>query len=516
MTGADLVLSFLEQTGIRHLFGNPGTTELPLMAALPRFPLLIYHPVLQESVAVSMADGYAQSARQLAAVLLHATGGVANGLGLLYNAARAGTPLLVVAGQQSRSLALQEGFLHSDMETWLRPLVKWAVEVRTPDDLLRALRRAVHTAVAAPSGPVAVIIPVDLLAAAVPPPLARDLVAVPCRMPEEASDNTLAALAHVLSEARRPAVLAGDHIARETGGPAALTRLLDRTGWPLWLESYPTRAIYPANGPALAGILPRTPGAVAQALAPYDLVVAVGARLFEPFLDDGGTPLPAGTRLVALDQASEEIGRHVPITIGYAGPLAPLLDRLRPLLQAGSRTDTLGLRPHPLWAALGAGLSPDTIIVEEAISWRLPILASLPRPLPDTLYGQKGGTIGWALGAALGISLARPGQPILAIIGDGSFLMAVQGLWNAARLKTPVTYLVLDNAGYGILRQVAATFYPDAPATGLEISGVTWPALCDAFGIPFADVAGDRLAAAVSEALAQRTPHVLRLKVSDP
>jgi benzoylformate decarboxylase len=505
MNGARALLTMLRSAGVDRLFGNPGTTEVPLLDELASFEGITYHLVLQEGVAAGMADGYAQAGRRLGVLSLHVTGGVANALGLIYNASRAGTPLLVLSGQQDTRLALQEPFLYSDMVRWVRPLVKWAHEVAHSPDLPRALRRALAEATGPPSGPVFLAVPLDVLRA--------DHVPVEEVAPAHAGaggiDSAgLSAAAEVLRGARAPLIVAGDRVS-QAGAESELRDLAEATGWPVALEPYPTRFIFPTRHPQARGALPRFAAGVRAALEPHDAALVIGLTPFEHFLYDGAAPIPDGTRVVHLDLAPAYIARNHPVAAGVAGHLCGSLAALREALRGasgrGARSRAAQIEspvhapapadPYEAVAdAIAAVLEPHDILVEEAISARAAILTRIPRSEPGTMFGEKGGTIGWGFPAALGVSLARPGTRVLAVVGDGSLLMEPQGLWTAARYSIPLVLVVLNNGGYTILKQGLATFGGEAARRGVypgtDVPGVDLLALAGSLG-----VAGERVTA---------------------
>src|SRR5687767_15526027 len=152
----------LAEAGVQHIFGNPGTTELPLVDYLALDERLQYILGLQEVPVMSMADGFAMASGSLGVVNLHISCGLGNAMGMLYNAYREGTPLLVTAGQQDRRLRFEEPILWGDMVAVARPWTKWAAEVERVEDLPSALRRAMQTALAPPTGPVFLSLPMDL------------------------------------------------------------------------------------------------------------------------------------------------------------------------------------------------------------------------------------------------------------------------------------------------------------------------------------------------------------------
>ncbi|HLW48410.1 MAG TPA: thiamine pyrophosphate-binding protein [bacterium] len=521
MNGARALLTMLRSAGVDRLFGNPGTTEVPLLDELASFDGITYHLVLQEGVAVGMADGYAQAAGRVGVLSLHVTGGVANALGLLYNASRAGTPLLVLSGQQDTRLALQEPFLYSDMVRWVRPLVKWAHEVAHPSDLPRALRRALREAVAPPSGPVFLAVPLDVLRAQDVP--VEDLG--PPATPRTGADPAaVSAAADLLRRARAPLIVAGDRVAH-AGAEATLLALAEATGWPVALEPYPTRFVFPSPHAQARSPLPRFAAGVRAALEAHDVVLVIGLTPFEHFLYDGASPLPPGTRVIHFDLAPAFIARNHPVAVGVCGDLPGALASLRENLGRASRGDlpgaTIGGGPRPsgptpfddpyapVADVIAGVVEPHDILVEEAISARAAILGRVPRSVPGTLFGEKGGTIGWGFPAALGVGLARPGTGVFAVVGDGSFLMEVQGLWTAARDGIAIVLIVLNNRGYAILKQGLASLGGEAARRGVypgtDVPGVDLLGLARSFG-----VAGERVAAAPGRPWASELRQVLR------
>ena len=163
--GADLLVEVLRSEGVRYIFGNPGTTELPLIDALTEAPDIAYILALQEATAVAMADGYAQGARRPAFLNLHTAGGLGHAMGGLVNSQVSGTPLVVTAGQQDLRHALTDPLLMGDLVAIADPVMKWAREVTSPDQIPILLRRAFHDAAAAPSGPVFLSLPMDVMEA---------------------------------------------------------------------------------------------------------------------------------------------------------------------------------------------------------------------------------------------------------------------------------------------------------------------------------------------------------------
>src|SRR3990167_620059 len=232
ISGKQAFLEILKSEGVSVMFGNPGTTELPLMDGLAREPGIHYVLALQEAVAIAMADGYAQASGGLAAVNVHVSPGLGNAMGMLYDAKKSGAPMLLTAGQHDQSFNVTEPILWSDLPPVARPWVKWSTEAHRLEDLPRIVRRAAKTALAHPSGPVFLSLPVDVLNAE------RDLeLGAPTRVAPRLRGDRAAVdeAARLLAGAKRPLVVAGDAVA-QGGGIAELIEVAELLGAPVRLE----------------------------------------------------------------------------------------------------------------------------------------------------------------------------------------------------------------------------------------------------------------------------------------
>ena len=262
MSGKQAFLALLRQEGVECLFGNPGTTELPLMDALAGDGGLRYILGLQEAAVVAMADGYAQASGRLAVVNVHVAPGLGNALGMLYDAQKAGTPLLVTAGQHDQSFNLTEPILWADLPPIARPFVKWSAEVRRLADLPRAVHRAVKTALAPPTGPVFLSLPADVLNAEGPVELGQPTRVAPRLRGDQAA---IEAAAELLARAERPLVMAGDAVA-QADAHAELVAVAELLGAPVYAEGIASTASYPASHPLFRGTFVRLAPAIRQLL----------------------------------------------------------------------------------------------------------------------------------------------------------------------------------------------------------------------------------------------------------
>lgn len=514
----DLFVDCILGEGIDAVFGNPGTTELPLMEALAARDAPAYYLGLQEIVCLGMADGYAQATGRPALVNLHASPGLGNAMSNLYNSWRARTPLVVTAGQQDTRFNLQEPLLYSDLVRQASQYCKWAWEIRRADEVPAAVRRAFKEAATPPTGPVFLSLPMDLLAEEVAEePLPPTRLAPP-GLPEPGS---LEAAARLLSEAGAPAIVAGDRVDRE-GAQNELQALAETLGAPVWNEPYSQRLPMAPDHPLFAGFMPTFGPLIKDRLGDADVVLVCGGEAFlmyPPF--ERGSPFPDGSKVIHLDSSPQEIGKDFPLDLGMVGGLSltlgalarntageegPRGERGRAAIEriAGARrsfaaeaaTET---SDPPSASGLLHTLAPawrGHIVVDESVSSAAFLQRTLPHSPPAEKYGHRTGGLGWGLPAALGVALARAhgGRRIFCVLGDGAALYAVQGLWTAARYRLDITFVILDNSGYEIIR--AGMRRQGGPAgsggiyPGMTIDDppVDWGALAAAFGLRYRDL----------------------------
>jgi benzoylformate decarboxylase len=479
MNVAAVLMEILKSTGVRYLFGNPGTTELPFLDALPDSSLE-YVLGLQEATAVAAADGYAQASGQVGIVNVHVAPGLANSLSILHNAARSKSPVVVTAGQQDTRFLMHEPILAADLARMAEQFTKWSHEVRRPEDAPIALRRALKVALTPPTGPVFLSMPMDLMGPAVddtgaaPPPVAAK------SRPEP---GAILHAAELLASAANPIIIAGDGVAR-AGAMAELTALAELLGARVHGEPVYRRTSFPGNHALWRGGLFPSPAGVRRALEECDALLIVGANVFTWFLHTEGTPFPRGLRVVQIDDDPWEIGRSYPVTLGIAADpkaaLAELTGALRNKLTekdraaAAARVEKIGaargemvkrvsaaarseaervpIGQAHLMHTLASLLPADAIVVDESATSLPFVLRYMPFATPGSFFGGKTGTLGWGMGAAIGVQLGSPGRKVVATIGDGSVMYAPQALWTAAHYRLPITYVVPNNSSYAILK----------------------------------------------------------------
>jgi benzoylformate decarboxylase len=481
MSGKAAFLALLKQEGVRFLFGNPGTTELALMDQMAGEHELRYILGLAEVAVMAMADGYAQASGQLAACNLHVAPGLGNAMGMLYDAKKAGAPILVTAGQHDQGFALKEPLLWGDLPEIARPFVKWAAEVRSIRDLPQMIHRAAKTALAPPTGPVFLSLPGDIMNAESDIDLGK-----PTRIGAHIRGDHAAieAAAALMAKSDRPIIIAGDAVAL-SGAYTELAALAEALGAPVYDETVPSRVNFPASHPLYAGPLTRLAAAVHETLSAHDLVVSIGADVFTLSVPGKMEPLPAGMPVVHLDTDPWELGKNYPADVAILGEPKATLPELtqaarRAMEEAGqARAKARGSRVRatlaeslgrlrgdaealasrsPIHAlalmhAIADALPDDAVVVDETISSGAGLRRLLRSNDPQSFFGMRGGGIGWGLPAAIGVKLALPHRPVVALVGDGSAMYTVQALWTAAHEKLGVVFVILNNSSYRILKQ---------------------------------------------------------------
>jgi benzoylformate decarboxylase len=515
MTGRRALMETLLAHGVRYIFGNPGSTESPFMVALEDYPQLQFILGLQEAAAVGMADGYARLSGKVGFAHLHIAAGVANGLSGLYNAHRGGTPLVITAGQSDTRLFQEEPTLWADLAEMARPFAKWSTEILHPADVPLVLRRAFQVALEPPSGPVFVSLPMNVLdgtaeMAITPPPRMY-----PHTRPDQ---HGLQRAAELLAGAARPLLLAGDRLA-QAGGTAELVALAELLGAPVYTVNQ-TDTVFPTDHPLFRGVLSPWAPFSREALHEADVVLNVGANLFNPFMHGPRDVLLPTTRLIHLDANAWELSRIYPAEVallcdprtGVAELSVALAALLTPAqreaaaqrLQAAQQTQAAGQarhahEAHERWEAapitparltweLAEVLPERAIVIDEALTTSGPLHRAIKFSDPGSFLFIRGGAIGWGFGAALGAKLARPDQPVVAVLGDGAALFTPQALWTAAHHRLSVTYIICNNHAYRILKiNTLRQLGPGASSRfiGLDLTDpeINFAQLATAFGV---------------------------------
>ena len=481
INGRSAFLQLLIDEGVTHLFGNPGTTELPVMEVISKFPQLRYVLGLQESVVMAMADGFSRATGKLSAVNLHCTPGLGHAMGALYSAKFSGSPVIVTAGQYEIGHGLTEPLLYDTLVPIAAPLVKWAVEVERIEDLPRIVHRAAKIALTPPTGPVFISLPGSIL-----DDEAEIDLGFPSRVDRSTrpSDAVIAQVAARLLQAKRPVILAGrelaDHDAFEEAG-----RFAASIGAAVYLGSVQYNARFPSEHPLNLGDIGRNQERVRSVLGEYDLLICLGGDLLRMSPYSPTEPLPETLPVLHISERDWELGKNYPTETAICANVKETLRALLPALDAAKtaafereaaercaaitsknwsskRVQQMAALEAkktevPVWTEYLMGrisevIPANAIVVEEHVSSAAGMAKVLRSNDPHSYYGLASGGLGFGLPGAIGISLAHPERPVVAIIGDGSAMYAIQGLWTAAHLKLSITFIIVNNRSYRIIK----------------------------------------------------------------
>lgn len=498
-TGRSAFLALLKDEGITHLFGNPGTTELPIMHALKDHPDLTYVMAMQESLVVAIADGFSRASGRLVACNVHVAPGLGNAMGSLYNAQFTGTPMILTAGQQEQGHGLMEPLLYGPLVRMAEPLVKWAVEVTRLEDLPRIIRRAAKVATTPPTGPVFISLPGDILNAEAGIELGRS-TRVDARV--RPSTEALQALAQRILKAQRPVIITGDEIVKSD----ALQDAADfaaAIGAPVHQQSAPYGAHFLSEHPCYIGALSRAQKQVRDLLAPHDLLIVLGADPLRMSVHSEIEPLPEGLPIAQIGLVDWELGKNFGADIALKADVRETLQQLTPLLRelggaalqvrAQERMAELSsknwrARRRTLTAQIDAArertpIDPDYlalqvaeampehgILVDEGLTSARYMTALWPYRDRYNYHGLASGGIGWGLPASVGVSLANPDRPVVCYSGDGSAMYSIQALWTAAHHKLPLSVVIVNNGGYRIIKQRLLSFHGDDNYIGMDFA----------------------------------------------
>jgi benzoylformate decarboxylase len=497
ITGRSAFLALLKDEGITHLFGNPGTTELPIMHALKDHPDLTYVMAMQESLVVAIADGYSRASGRLVACNVHVAPGLGNAMGSLYNAKFTGTPLILTAGQQEQGHGLMEPVLYGPLVQMAEPLVKWAVEMTRLEDLPRIVRRAAKIATTPPTGPVFISLPGDILNSEAGIDLGRS-TRVDTRV--KPSDEALQALVARILKAQRPVIIAGDEIVKSDAlkEAAALAATL---GAPAYQCSTPYGAHFLSENPCFMGALSRLQKQVREVLSPYDLMIVLGADPLRMSVYSEVDPLPDGLGIVQVGLVDWDLAKNYGAEIALKADVKETLRALVPALKAagGAALETRArqgvadlasknwttkrkalveqitkagskspIDPDFLTLQMVEAMPDNAILVDEGLTSGRQLLALRPHRDRYGYHALASGGIGWGLPASVGVSLANPQRPVVCFSGDGSAMYSIQALWTAAHHKLPLNVVIANNGGYRIIKQRLLAFHGDDHYVGMD------------------------------------------------
>ncbi|QDX19905.1 benzoylformate decarboxylase [Pandoraea pnomenusa] len=524
LTVREVVIELMRRHGMTKVFANPGSTELPLFRDFP--PDFEYVLGLQEAVVVGMADGYAQASGNAAFINLHSAAGVGNAMGNIFTAYKNQTPLIVTAGQQARAILPFDPFLASVRATELpQPYVKLSLEPARAEDVPLALARAYHVAMQEPRGPVFVSIPVDDWDRAAQPLPPRQ---VSTRVqPDPAA---LVQLASALDTCERPAFVVGSSIDR-AGAFDAVVALAERHHARVFTAPMCARCAFPEDHRLFAGFLPPMREKIVGLLGGHDLILVIGAPAFTYHVEGEGPHVPEGASLFQLIEdpgvaAWTPVGASVVgnVRLGVEALLARAVpgERALPPARALPPEATPNAPGQPMSTAfalqtLAQVRDASDIVVEEAPSARPVMQQYLPFTRPGTFYTMNSGGLGYSMPAAVGVAMANPARRVIGLIGDGSAMYSIQGLWSAAQAKLPITFVILNNRRYAALQDFAPSFGfgPTDPVQGTDLPDLDFVRLAEGMGVGAERVErGEALRDVLSRALASGETRLIEIVVA--
>lgn len=480
MTGAMAMFEMMVAQGARYVFGNPGTTELPLMDLFAARSEIEYILALHEDSALGIAAGYAEASRQPAVVNLHTNPGLAHALGNLYNAYRAGTPLIVTAGQQDTRAMIEEPLLYADMLELARQHTKWSWEVRHAAEIPACMARAFKLATTPPTGPVFLSFPVNVMEEAADVELTA-VTQIGLRV--RADRGKLEEATRLLAEARNPAIIAGDGCARSDAVPE-LIEIAELIGARVHTEPLNSLLDFPTGHPLFAGPLVPNAKETRSRLDGVDVILVIGASNLAPLVYTGVRMIPDGVKLIQIDPSEWELGKNYAADVAMLSDPRSALDELREMLAArlqGEAANRVAMRREaiaqrvaaarsrfaeqalnapldgpipPAYVAREMRLAADrnAVLVDEAVTSSAFVRMLFELEEPHSYFYAKGGSLGLGVPAAIGVKLAMPDRQVLCAVGDGSALYSIQALWTAARYGIGVMFVVFNNSGYAILK----------------------------------------------------------------
>jgi benzoylformate decarboxylase len=544
MRGRQVLMQTLVNHGVERIFGNPGTTESPLLDSLLDYPSLQYVVHLHEGVAVGAANFYAQASGKTAFVNLHVAPGLGNAIGMIYGALKNNSPMVVTAGQQDTRARLRDPVLGHDLAAMAAPVTKWSVQVERADELGPILQRAFKIASEAPAGPVFVALPINVMEQETNMAPGKPGTLFEASRPDPAGID---AMVKLIAGARSPAIVAGDDVAR-AHADTTLLKLAEKIGSSVWFEGLRGRNAFPTDHTAYRGTLAFDAPGVAKQFVGNDLVLLLGGPFFEEVWYAPGSPFPAGCKVLQIEAAPSRLSYNFAVDAGVLGDVGAALAALDAALpkidgaakrneglkaqrdaddaaqkarveKAWSRTPTSMAR---CMAEIKAGSPTDVVVVDETITANLDLFKTFTFKGPGDYYSGRGGGIGQGVAGALGVAVADPKRPILCLSGDGSSMYSIQALWTAAHHDLPIVFVILANREYRVLKHNIDAYRArfdvksNKPYAHMDLTGpvLGFVDLAKGMGIAGTHVTkADDIKKAVAAAFASGKPHLIEIEI---
>ena len=473
MSGKQAVMEMLKAEGIEYIFGNPGTSEGPLVDMLGEYPEFKYIMALQESVAMGMGESYARSTNKTSFISLHVDSGLANGIALMLDALNTGTPMVVTsANYDARKINENK----TDLAELVRPVTKWSVELDLPDQIPSVMRRAFNEANSHPKGPVYVGFTSNALEGIAEMNI---IPSAPIHDAVRPDPEGIRAAANMLQDARSPLLIVGDRVSDDDGMGHAV-ELAEIVGMPVY-QSRGAEVSFPTNHPQYLGVHSLRVASDRESLKGYDVILTVGMDTFDELFYWGDIILGENTRLIHIDPIPGRVGKTEPTDLGIISNCKAALEMLNDVLKdtvnkeianklrkesiqlaseerqtyedsVSSKWKNTPMSPARMMYELSKSVPANSIIVDDSVSNRAAVRHYFEGKARDDIRGVRGQSIGGGIGATMGTQCAFPDRPVFGIIGDGSAMMTIQGLWTAANDDIPCVFVICNNGMYRVLK----------------------------------------------------------------
>ena len=544
MRGRKVFMESLIAHGVDAIFGNPGTTENPLLDSLVDYPSIKYYVALQESIAMSAASFHAQAKGSASVVNLHVAPGLGNAIGMMFGALKANSPVLVTAGQQDTRMRLREPLLSYDLVEMAKPVVKWSAEPRTADEMGPILSKAFKIAMTPPRGPVFISLPVDVMSAETAVLVSTNRGQL---VPPSADLDQIQGLAERLSRAGAPAIIAGDDVTVYDGFDS-LTKIAEITGATVFQEGIRVHNNFPNNHPNYRGRMPFYASAIQNLLSPFDLVLLVGGQFFEEVWFDAENMIPESVDVLQIESSAKQLEQNFSVSYGIVGHIGKTLKLLSESLTSSEASSSrnqklLGIReererkenqnsipaePSPMHPSTAASevikaLPTNAIVVDESITNSGEVANALNLSRPHQFYAGRGGGIGQGVAGAIGIQIAHPDKPVVCFSGDGSAMYSIQALWSASHHRLPILFIIWANREYRVLKHNLDIYrlrYDSAsnnpyPHMDLEKPVIDFVAIAKGHGVDAERIDDpEKIQAAVKKAFESGSPNLLEITIA--
>mgnify|MGYP006107924723 FL=1 len=473
MSGKQAVLEMLKAEGIEYIFGNPGTSEGPLIDMLGDYPEFKYIMALQESVAMGMGESFARSTEKTSFVSLHVDSGLANGIALMLDALNTGTPMVVTsANYDSRKINETK----TDLAELVRPVTKWAVELDLPDQIPSVLRRAFNEANSHPKGPVYVGFTANALEGI------ADMNIVPSgKVYDEVipSPTGILEAAKLLSQAKNPALMVGDRVSDDNAISESVN-IAELLGMAVF-QSRGAEVSFPTTHPQYQGMHSLRSQESRESLKEFDVILTVGMDTLDELFYWGDVILDESQKLIHIDPIPGRVGRSEPTDVGIISNcktgLAELISEVSKTVDQNivkarkaqvvsdalsqkeayeesvkAKWNSTPMSPARMMYELSNAIPKNSIVVDDSISNRAAMRHYFPATERNDIRGVRGQSIGGGIGATMGTQCAFPDRPVFGVLGDGSTMMTIQGLWTAANDKIPCIFVICNNGMYRVLK----------------------------------------------------------------